>query len=604
MSEHNDWNQKVIDEFRANDGKVGGMFEGAPLLLLHNFNTEILPAPRPLTAAAEWRSGVVRRVAVYIVLSAMFTMVMVNYSMRHGRLAVGPTDDDCNYMVDALQRLSILDHSPKQFVHNLVQFPPHSPFSSGLAVIAFLVFGPHQWAPYVGNGLVLLLMLLIIDWLTARSGTQARIASVIFAFAFPFTGNVITEFRPDCAVGIVTALGIVLLMQRSPVSAGAKNALVCGQLLAAALLIKPTFAPFTLATFAAGWLISALFVHRKDPGVHLSSAHLLRQLSWFALPSIVIALPYYLIHFEVVTYIKNQAFGRNKNAFELKESGMQMLRYYWDGAGGQMMLGRARYVVVVLALGVLVLLWKSAIQNWRWIGGYIAVIAITFTIPTVTRMANPFFAATGDVLILFSAAILIAALFTAARAGFGDSRMLRFAGWGAAAVCVVAFQWPPGHYEKNSEWAQTVNRLGDQLYHTIRDYPGSRNARVFFTAPGAADDMLLRYHALVDNLKFWAPNRHLSVKPEIFHREIDAADFVVASEPESGVAYENIISLDLENDLLEMVRNDTRFTELAKFPALNGKFFHLFVRNDLAARAATPRQVPFEDPWVALYGHE
>jgi len=35
MSEHNDWNQKVIDEFRANDGKVGGMFEGAPLLLLH-----------------------------------------------------------------------------------------------------------------------------------------------------------------------------------------------------------------------------------------------------------------------------------------------------------------------------------------------------------------------------------------------------------------------------------------------------------------------------------------------------------------------------------------------------------------------------------------
>jgi deazaflavin-dependent oxidoreductase (nitroreductase family) len=31
-----DWNQKVIAEFRANDGKVGGQFEGAPLLLLHH----------------------------------------------------------------------------------------------------------------------------------------------------------------------------------------------------------------------------------------------------------------------------------------------------------------------------------------------------------------------------------------------------------------------------------------------------------------------------------------------------------------------------------------------------------------------------------------
>jgi deazaflavin-dependent oxidoreductase (nitroreductase family) len=30
-----DWNSTVIEEFRANGGKVGGQFEGAPLLLLH-----------------------------------------------------------------------------------------------------------------------------------------------------------------------------------------------------------------------------------------------------------------------------------------------------------------------------------------------------------------------------------------------------------------------------------------------------------------------------------------------------------------------------------------------------------------------------------------
>lgn len=32
----NDWNAAIIEEFRANDGRVGGMFEGKPLLLLHN----------------------------------------------------------------------------------------------------------------------------------------------------------------------------------------------------------------------------------------------------------------------------------------------------------------------------------------------------------------------------------------------------------------------------------------------------------------------------------------------------------------------------------------------------------------------------------------
>ena len=35
MSDVNNWNKKVIEEFRANEGRVGGNFEGKTLLLLH-----------------------------------------------------------------------------------------------------------------------------------------------------------------------------------------------------------------------------------------------------------------------------------------------------------------------------------------------------------------------------------------------------------------------------------------------------------------------------------------------------------------------------------------------------------------------------------------
>ena len=35
MPERSDRNAKIIEEFRTNGGKVGGPFEGAPLLLLH-----------------------------------------------------------------------------------------------------------------------------------------------------------------------------------------------------------------------------------------------------------------------------------------------------------------------------------------------------------------------------------------------------------------------------------------------------------------------------------------------------------------------------------------------------------------------------------------
>src|SRR5579859_8072253 len=37
MTDVSDWNRRVIEEFRANDGKVGGTFNGIPLLLLHHF---------------------------------------------------------------------------------------------------------------------------------------------------------------------------------------------------------------------------------------------------------------------------------------------------------------------------------------------------------------------------------------------------------------------------------------------------------------------------------------------------------------------------------------------------------------------------------------
>jgi deazaflavin-dependent oxidoreductase (nitroreductase family) len=36
MPEANDWNDKIIAEFRANGGRVGGPFEGAPVALVHH----------------------------------------------------------------------------------------------------------------------------------------------------------------------------------------------------------------------------------------------------------------------------------------------------------------------------------------------------------------------------------------------------------------------------------------------------------------------------------------------------------------------------------------------------------------------------------------
>jgi len=36
VSERDEWNRKIVEEFRTNAGVVGGPFEGVPILLLHH----------------------------------------------------------------------------------------------------------------------------------------------------------------------------------------------------------------------------------------------------------------------------------------------------------------------------------------------------------------------------------------------------------------------------------------------------------------------------------------------------------------------------------------------------------------------------------------
>jgi len=49
MSELNDFNQKVISEFRSNEGKVGGQMKGVPLLLLTTIGAQTgKPFTKPL----------------------------------------------------------------------------------------------------------------------------------------------------------------------------------------------------------------------------------------------------------------------------------------------------------------------------------------------------------------------------------------------------------------------------------------------------------------------------------------------------------------------------------------------------------------------------
>jgi deazaflavin-dependent oxidoreductase (nitroreductase family) len=54
LAKRQQWNNDIIDEFRANDGKVGGVYDGLPLLLLHSVGARSgTPRINPMMYLAE-----------------------------------------------------------------------------------------------------------------------------------------------------------------------------------------------------------------------------------------------------------------------------------------------------------------------------------------------------------------------------------------------------------------------------------------------------------------------------------------------------------------------------------------------------------------------
>jgi hypothetical protein len=90
-----------------------------------------------------------------VTLGALFTIkfgILMNGSIIFGRLAVPPLYDDVYYFVDALERVRLFEGSGLwAVIRNAIAAPPHAPYSTIAAGLAFTVIGPYPVAAYFMN---------------------------------------------------------------------------------------------------------------------------------------------------------------------------------------------------------------------------------------------------------------------------------------------------------------------------------------------------------------------------------------------------------------------------------------------------------------------
>jgi hypothetical protein len=303
-----------------------------------------------------------RWLVIFAIISAAYTANVVQWSLRSGRLAMDPVFDDVGYLIDGLQRLNVLDSvGVHAFCGTFIQSPPHSPWSTLLAVVAFALFGVNDWAPYLLNGL-LVFFLLCLAWNVAGQETFTRLAitSVVLLSQLPF--QAILEFRPDFAAALFTAAFALLLLKMGihgmERTVELRGYFCVGLLAGLAYLTKLSFFPHTTVM-----LLAALFVSEIDRGLlargRFEILRMVRRTLLVLAGAVLVAGPYFSASWRSVLdyFLVNTGSGKEANIWRMPSGFWGSLTERLHGYSMSITLGRfANLFAVWLLVGVAIAL--------------------------------------------------------------------------------------------------------------------------------------------------------------------------------------------------------------------------------------------------------
>jgi hypothetical protein len=544
---------------------------------------------------------------VHALLAAAFTATMIQHSRSYGRLLVGPLYDDVVYLSEGLLYTHLAQAEGLwAALGRAVERPPHSPFATATAAASFVLLGPVEWAPYALMGVVVLAVLLAADWLLGGLPAHARVAGALFALGFPIVGTLPYHFRPDATAGLVTALGVVMMLRRSPFHATRRHQLWTGLCFAAALLVKTSVLPFTLYMFVGSWALSALAGARIDlagPGGAGLPARRGAARRWAAvwpywLPVLVVAGPYYaLAGRQVHDYIYENVFGRNREMWRMSLTWTDQARFLWDGAGGGLMVGRHGYLVVALgALAALLHLGRGRAADRPALRaglGMIGALLLAWLLPTASGYDNPFIGATFAALLLFAGVMLLRGLFVFRPLGAA-------LGWAAVLLGLLAFQLPPGLGTRSATWVVNDNRIERAVYRAIVEHADGSAATVFVTNAGNLNADLLQFRARADQAALTFHGAPLSGDLHAYRGHIAASDYVVAGDQGAFRENSRLPGHPLQDALVAMLAGDPGFSRLATVPTPEGLSIYVFGRKAafggwVRARGLGPLEGPFPE---------
>jgi hypothetical protein len=487
-----------------------------------------------------------------------------------------PVFDDVGYLIDGLQRLNILDsEGVHAFCQTLVQSPPHSPWSTLLAVVAFALFGANDWAPYLLNGL-LVFFLLCLAWNVAGQTTFTRLAitSVVLLSQLPF--QAILDFRPDFAAALFTA-GFVLVLLKMGIhgmerTVELRGYLCVGLLAGLAYLTKPSFFPHTTVT-----LFAALFVSEIDRGLmargRFEILGIIRRSLLALAGAVLVAGPYFSLNWRTVLdyFLVNTGSGKEASIWREPGGFWGSLAERLHGYSANITLGRftnlfATWLLIAVAIALVQRNYRAVLFS---VSG-ILLSATSLLLIAAGQMGDPHFSYAW--MILFVLTTLCA---------LGEITKDRNTAFLAIVFCFMSFftfykaaPKTPWHVTKDAARGESMNQaIVERVAARAAPKLGARPVIVYSTFMGDVNAASQDWLALKENIKARFRDLHRSGDITEHLAAIRAADFVEVADSSSAWLVRWLPSTPLQGALLQNLRNQSNFRELLPVLGKEGTVF-------------------------------
>ena len=192
-------------------------------------------------------------------------------SFYDGRLGSPITHNDVNYFLIGIRYVVMLrDQGFLSIVHNLLHGTEHAPITSYQAMLAYLIFGINDWAPYASNLMYVLLFLAVAAYLVRDCPLVLLISAMVIVIAMPLTSNTLTEFAPELVCSLFTAIGTVLMLRLPLIGAPLGARFRAGFCFCLGFLAHPSASAFTLiavlGTLGLMFLREVIFIRKSGIG--------------------------------------------------------------------------------------------------------------------------------------------------------------------------------------------------------------------------------------------------------------------------------------------------------------------------------------------------